>query len=122
MVCIPDIKQDYPIDILKIKEGEAIINHLSKRDTLNFLLDDKGKTYSSLEFAQLIEDKLNFNHKNLCFIIGGAYGYSSEVYALVPNKISFSKLTFSHQLIRLIFAEQIYRAFTIIHKKPYHHE
>ena len=87
-----------------------------------YLLDDKGKEYTSIDFSLIIQDKVNIVRKDLAFIVGGAYGFSQVVYKTIPNKISFSRFTFSHQLIRLIFVEQLYRAFTIIKNLPYHHE
>lgn len=86
------------------------------------LLDEHGKEYRSLEFADFIRDKMSHSGKDLVFVIGGAYGFSEEVYSRADGKISLSKMTFSHQMVRTIFAEQLYRAFTIIKGEPYHHE
>ena len=85
------------------------------------LLDDKGREYPSEQFSAQIEGYFNQSYKNVCFIVGGAYGFSPDVYARANGKLSLSKMTFSHQIIRAIFAEQLYRAFTIIHNEPYHH-
>ena len=86
------------------------------------LLDEHGKTFRSVEFASWIQKKMTAGIKRLVFVIGGPYGFSPRVYAAYPEKISLSNMTFSHQMIRLIFAEQIYRAMTILNNEPYHHE
>ena len=86
------------------------------------LLDERGKMFTSIEFASLIKDRLDYGSRDIVFVIGGAYGFSEEVYARANSKISLSKMTFSHQMVRTIFAEQLYRAFTIIKGEPYHHE
>jgi len=104
------------IEKINVLEGKNIIKHLTK---FNILLSLKGKEYSSEDFANFILNKQNF-FSELTFIIGGSYGVSGEVENLVQEKISFSKLTFPHQLMRVIFSEQLYRAFTIIFNKGYH--
>ena len=86
------------------------------------LLDEHGKEYSSTEFARQIESWISGGGKNIVFIIGGAYGFSEAVYSRSNSKLSLSRMTFSHQMVRTIFAEQLYRAFTIIKGQPYHHE
>ncbi len=110
-----------PIDQQKQKEGEAILKSLTDTDEV-ILLDERGKTFSSIEFAGFLENKMSFSAKRLVFVVGGAYGFSESVYHRANAKISLSKMTFSHQIIRLIFMEQLYRAMTIIKGEPYHHE
>jgi 23S rRNA (pseudouridine1915-N3)-methyltransferase len=104
----------------KIKEGEHILKKLQAGDYL-ILLDERGKEYNSVQFAEQLNLFFNQSIKNICFVIGGAYGFSEDVYARSNAKISLSRMTFSHQIIRIIFAEQLYRAFTIINNEPYHH-
>jgi len=103
------------------KEGEAILKRITPNDFV-ILLDDKGKEFTSLQFAAYLDNLFNQSLKNVCFVTGGAYGFSEAVYKRANAKLSLSKMTFSHQVIRLIFMEQLYRAFTIINKEPYHHE
>ena len=122
IIVLPDVKQKLPIVKLKEKESEVLLNYIQSKDMELYLLDDKGKEYTSIDFSLIIQDKVNIVRKDLAFIVGGAYGFSQVVYKTIPNKISFSRFTFSHQLIRLIFVEQLYRAFTIIKNLPYHHE
>lgn len=122
IIVLPDVKQKLPIPKLKEKESEVLLNYIKSKDIELFLLDDKGKEYTSIDFSLAIQDKVNIVKKDLGFIVGGAYGFSQEVYKTIPNKISFSRFTFSHQLIRLLFVEQLYRAFSIIKNLPYHHE
>jgi 23S rRNA (pseudouridine1915-N3)-methyltransferase len=122
IIVLPDVKQKLPIAKLKEKESEVLLNYIQSKDMELYLLDDKGKEYTSIDFSLIIQDKVNIVRKDLAFIVGGAYGFSQVVYKTIPNKISFSRFTFSHQLIRLIFVEQLYRAFTIIKNLPYHHE
>lgn len=105
---------------MKQKEGEAILKKLQPGDYL-ILLDEKGKEYTSVEFARALTQLFNQAHKNICFVIGGAYGFSNDLYSRANAKISLSKMTYNHQLIRAIFSEQLYRAFTIINNEPYHH-
>jgi 23S rRNA (pseudouridine1915-N3)-methyltransferase len=118
---IPDVKisKNLTRDQLKDKEGVLIMNYLKSEDAV-ILLDEKGKEFTSLEFAQIIEKKMIKGLKNLVFVIGGAYGISNHLKNY--EKISLSKLTFSHQLVRLVFIEQLYRAMTILKGEPYHHE
>ena len=106
---------------LKNKEGDLILAKLDKND-LVILLDEKGKVYSSKEFAEFIKNKTINSVKKLVFVVGGAFGFSDEVYQRANYKISLSKMTFSHLMIRLIFKEQLYRAYTILKGEKYHHE
>ncbi len=105
----------------KEKEGELILNKLQDTDEL-ILLDDKGKHFTSIEFSEYLQKKMNSGLKQLVFVIGGPYGFSDEVYKKAKGKISLSKMTFSHQMIRVFIIEQIYRGFTILRNEPYHHE
>ncbi len=104
---------------VKEKEADNIIKKLDPRDYL-ILLDEKGIEMNSVEFAGFIEKKLIYGNKKIIFLIGGAFGFSQKIYERANEKISLSKMTFSHQLIRLIFTEQLYRAFTIIKNEKYH--
>lgn len=105
---------------IKAKEGELILKELQKdKNSCVILLDEKGQRYTSLKWAESLQKKLNFD-KDLTFIIGGAYGFSPSVYEAANEKLSFSDMTFSHQIIRLLFMEQLYRAFTIMRGEPYH--
>jgi 23S rRNA (pseudouridine1915-N3)-methyltransferase len=108
-------------DILKQKEGESLLAKITKDDTV-FLLDERGKQYTSVEFSQFFERQQNNATKKIVFIIGGAYGFSDDIYQRADGMISLSKMTFSHQMIRLFAVEQIYRAFTIIKGEPYHNQ
>lgn len=105
----------------KKKEGEKILSAIAKTDTL-ILLDEKGKEYTSKEFAGLLQQFINTGTKSLVFAVGGAYGFSEEVYKRANGQVALSRLTFSHQLVRLILLEQLYRALSIINHKAYHHE
>ena len=105
----------------KEKEGALILKMLKPSDTV-FLLDEKGKEYRSVEFAKYLQQQMNSSLKRLVFIIGGPYGFSPELYATAQGKLSLSKMTFSHQMIRPFFVEQLYRAMTILKNEPYHHE
>lgn len=105
----------------KEKEGELILSKLQNTDQL-VLLDDKGKQFTSLEFSQYLQKKMNSGLKQLVLVIGGPYGFSDAVYQKSQGKISLSKMTFSHQMIRLFIVEQLYRGFTILRNEPYHHE
>lgn len=104
----------------KEKEGELILNKLSPTDIM-VLLDENGRQYSSIDFSAYLQKKMNSGIKQLVFVIGGPYGFSDPVYQKAKGKISFSKMTFSHQMVRLFFVEQLYRAFTILRNEPYHH-
>jgi 23S rRNA (pseudouridine1915-N3)-methyltransferase len=120
---IPDLKQSKSLSesLQKEKEGELILKKLSSSDEL-ILLDERGKTFSSLEFSDYLQKKMNSGLKQLVFAIGGPYGFSEAVYARANGKISLSKMTFSHQMIRPFVVEQLYRAMTILRNEPYHHE
>ena len=120
---IPEIKniKNLSKQQQKEKEGELILKKLSPSDQL-ILLDEKGKEFKSLEFAVFMQKKMNSGIKQLVLVIGGPYGFSEAVYKKSQGKISLSKMTFSHQMIRLFVVEQIYRAFTILKNEPYHHE
>ena len=106
---------------LRTAEGEQILRHITPTDRL-VLLDEHGAEYRSIEFAQWLQRHLNSSLRRLVFVIGGAYGFSDAVYQRANEKISLSKMTFSHQIVRAIFAEQLYRGFSIINNEPYHHE
>ena len=105
----------------KEKEGQFILSKIQPSDQL-IVLDDKGKHFSSIEFSQYLQKKMNTGLKQLVFVIGGPYGFSEKVYKKAIGKISLSKMTFSHQMIRLFFIEQLYRGCTILKNEPYHHE
>lgn len=122
MFIIPDIKNTKNLSEhqQKQKEGKLILNQIHNGDFI-VLLDEKGKEYSSLDFSKFIEKQMISGLKSLIFIIGGPYGFSDEIYEKCNSKISLSKMTFSHQMVRLIFTEQLYRAMTIIKREPYHH-
>jgi 23S rRNA (pseudouridine1915-N3)-methyltransferase len=119
---IPDIKNAKNLSetVQKEKEGELILSRISATDQL-ILLDENGKTFSSVAFSAEIQKKMNSGVKTLVFVIGGPYGFSAAVYARAHSKISLSLMTFSHQMVRLFFIEQLYRAFTILRNEPYHH-
>lgn len=119
---LPDLKKNKNRDRQQIKfnEGEKLLKVIPT-DAIVVLLDVKGKTATSEEFSNFINSRMLSGIKNLCFVIGGAYGFSNELYARSQFKISLSQMTFSHQLVRLIFMEQLYRAMTILKGEPYHH-
>lgn len=121
IVEIPEIKGQQTAVNSKKLEAEKILVKLKPTDYL-ILLDEKGKQFSSVAFADYIQQKENQSIKKIIFLIGGAYGFDEKVYERCNDKISLSKMTYSHQLIRLIFMEQLYRAYTIIHNFPYHNE
>lgn len=120
---IPDIKnaKNLSENQQKEKEGELILKKLNPTDIL-VLLDENGKQFSSVEFSQYLQKKMNTGIKQLVFVIGGPYGFSDVIYNKSQGKISLSKMTFSHQMIRLFIVEQIYRGFTILKNEPYHHQ
>ncbi len=120
---IPELKNTKSLSMeqQKEKEGELICKAIQPGDVV-VLLDEHGKEMRSIEFADWMKKKMNTVNKRLVFIIGGPYGFSPKVYDLANEKIAMSKMTFSHQMIRLIFVEQIYRAMTILNGGPYHHE
>ena len=104
----------------KEKEGELILKKLNATDVL-ILLDENGKQHSSVEFSNYLQKKMNSGIKQLVFVIGGPYGFSDALYQKAQGKISLSKMTFSHQMVRLFFIEQLYRGVTILKNEPYHH-
>ena len=120
---IPDIKnvKNLSESQQKEKEGELILAKLTSTDQL-ILLDEKGTTFSSVGFSDYLQKKMNSGAKTLVFVIGGPYGFSDEVYQKAQGKISLSLMTFSHQMVRLFFIEQLYRGFTILKNEPYHHQ
>lgn len=120
---IPDIKNVKNLSEVqqKEKEGELILSKLQHTDHL-VLLDDKGKEFTSIEFSKYLQKKMNSGIKKLVLVIGGPYGFSEAIYKKSIGKISVSKMTFSHQMIRLFIVEQLYRGFTILKNEPYHHE
>jgi 23S rRNA (pseudouridine1915-N3)-methyltransferase len=120
---IPDLKKTKNLTIMQQKsmEGKMILKKIEPSDAV-ILLDEKGKSYSSLEFAQFLQKKMNSGLKRLVIVIGGPYGFSEEIYEKFKEKLSVSKMTFSHQMVRILITEQLYRAFTILKNEPYHHE
>ena len=119
---IPDLKKTKNLDEnqQKEKEGELILNKIQNSDYL-VLLDENGKEFSSEKFSAYIQKRLNSGLKQLIFVIGGPYGFSEAVYQRADAKVALSQMTFSHQMVRLFFTEQLYRAFTILKNEPYHH-
>lgn len=107
-------------DQIRQKEGELILKAVRPADEV-ILLDERGKEYSSAEWARIVEGRIAAG-KDVVFVIGGAYGFSDAVYARADSLVSLSRMTFSHQMVRAVFLEQLYRAFTIIRGEPYHHE
>lgn len=120
---IPDLKKtrNLSVDQQKTLEGKLILERLNPSYFV-ILLDENGKQFSSEGFSEYIQKRLNSGIKQLIFVIGGPYGFSEELYSRANGKISLSKMTFSHQLVRLLFVEQLYRAFTILRNEPYHHK
>lgn len=123
MIEIPELKgvKSISFDGIKEMEGDLIIRQVDTTDNV-VLLDEKGDSLRSLEFAEFVNKKMVSGIKNLVFIVGGAYGFSDKLYKRSNGSLSLSKMTFSHQMVRLIFAEQLYRAFSILKNEPYHHE
>lgn len=123
MEVIPELKntKSLTMEQQKEREGELILKAFQPGDVV-VLLDEFGKEFRSVDFAGWIEKKMSTVNKRLVFVIGGPYGFSQKVYAATQEKISLSKMTFSHQMIRLIFVEQLYRAMNILNNGPYHHE
>ncbi|MDR1779295.1 MAG: 23S rRNA (pseudouridine(1915)-N(3))-methyltransferase RlmH [Tannerella sp.] len=120
---IPDVKKGKNLSVAqqKEREGESIISAMQAGDCC-ILLDERGKSFTSAGFAAYIAKKMTSAPRRIVFVIGGPYGFSRAVYDAVPERISLSEMTFSHQMIRPIFAEQLYRAMTILRNEPYHHE
>ncbi len=123
IITIPELKntKSLSVDQQKQQEGDLILKQLQAGDHV-VLLDEHGKEFRSVEFSSYMEQKMQTVNKRLVFVIGGPYGFSPDVYGKANEKISLSKMTFSHQMVRLIFVEQLYRAMTIIRGEPYHHE
>lgn len=119
---IPDIKNSKSLTEAqqKQREGELILSKVSSSDAL-ILLDENGKQLDSVGFSNYLQKRMNSGLKQLVFVIGGPYGFSSEVHQKAQGKLSLSKMTFSHQMVRLFFIEQLYRGFTILRNEPYHH-
>ena len=119
VVEIPELKNVSALtkDQIKAREGELILKNIKPTDDM-ILLDERGKEYSSTELAKVIQDKISYTGKDMVYVIGGAYGFSEDVYQRANSKISLSRMTFSHQMVRAIFVEQIYRAFTIMRGEP----
>lgn len=120
---LPDVRNTKNLSVKQQRtaEGDAILRQLTEGDYVA-LLDERGIEMRSVEFADWLQKRLNSGLKRLVIVIGGPYGFSEEVYARADARLSLSRMTFSHQIVRAIFAEQIYRAFTILHNEPYHHE
>ena len=117
---VPGAKKKYSVEVQKSEEGRSILSFIDDSDFVA-ILDDKGDSFTSRQFAEWLERRQTAS-RNITFVVGGAYGFSNEVYDRADSRISLSKMTFSHQIVRAIFAEQLYRAFTIIAGLPYHHE
>ncbi|MCL6265610.1 23S rRNA (pseudouridine(1915)-N(3))-methyltransferase RlmH [Flagellimonas myxillae] len=123
LLVLPDIKNSKNLSETqqKEKEGALILKQVQPSDVV-VLLDEKGKQYSSMEFSQFLQKKMNSGIKKLVLVIGGPYGFSEAVYARGREKLGLSKMTFSHQMVRLFIIEQLYRGFTILRNEPYHHQ
>jgi len=121
LIIIKDHKKKLPESIQIKKEGEKILSILKKNEFI-ILLDENGEHKSSVAFSKFIQKKLNSGIKTITFIIGGPYGFSSEIKSISNYELSLSKMTFSHEMIRLFFTEQLYRAFSILKNEPYHHQ
>lgn len=121
MTAWPDIRKAGKLspEQLREKEGELLLEKLDKGDYL-ILLDERGRTYTSEAFAEFLNHKFQLSHRRLIFLIGGAYGFSPALYARADHQLSLSAMTFSHQMVRLFLAEQLYRAMTILNNEPYH--
>lgn len=120
---IPDLKntKNFSEEIQKEKEGDLILSKISTTDRM-VLLDENGTSFDSIEFSKFLQKQMNSGIKQLVFVIGGPYGFSEKIYKKSQGKISLSKMTFSHQMVRLFAIEQIYRGFTILKNEPYHHQ
>ena len=120
---LPELKNASSLteEMIREKEGELVLRSVKPSDEV-ILLDERGEEYSSVGFASMLENRISRGRRDIVFVIGGAYGFSSPVYERADGKISLSKMTFSHQMVRTIFAEQLYRAFTIMKGEPYHHQ
>ena len=123
LVTIPALKnmgKASPEEV-KEREGQLILKQVEKSDMV-VLLDEHGKEYGSVEFSEYLQKQMNAGIRTLSFVVGGAFGFSPAVYAAAQHKISLSKMTFNHQMVRLFFVEQLYRAFTILRHEKYHNE
>ena len=122
MDIIPDIKNTKNLTTKqqKIAEGKELLKKIEKSDAV-ILLDENGKLYNSIQFSAFLQKKMNSGLKKIVFVIGGPYGFSDDVYNRCNEKISLSPMTFSHQMVRLFFTEQLYRSLTILRNEPYHH-
>jgi 23S rRNA (pseudouridine1915-N3)-methyltransferase len=120
---LPELKNTKNLreSVQKEEEGKRVLKQLNPQDIL-VLLDEKGSQYTSKDFAVFLQKRMNAGTKNLVFVIGGPYGFSTELYERAQHKISLSSMTFSHQMVRIFVAEQLYRAFSILNNEPYHHE
>jgi 23S rRNA (pseudouridine1915-N3)-methyltransferase len=120
---LPDIKQAKTLteEQIKVKEGDQIKAKIQPGEKV-FLLDERGKEYSSEQFSVFLQKQFNQGGQGIVFVIGGPYGFSDEMYQLATGKISLSKMTFSHQMVRMFFVEQLYRSMTILKGEPYHHK
>lgn len=123
LLCLPDAKntRNLTADLQKQAEGKVILDAIDPADRV-VLLDERGSQYTSTEFAAMLQKRMASGLKRLVFVVGGPYGFSNDVYSRADGMLSLSKMTFSHEMVRLFFVEQIYRAFTIINHTPYHHD
>jgi 23S rRNA (pseudouridine1915-N3)-methyltransferase len=123
IITIPELKdtRNMPVKEQKVREGKKILQALGKDDFV-VLLDERGKEFRTVDFAAWLEGRSQIPGKRLVFVIGGPWGFTEEVNGIADFRLSLSKMTFPHQLVRLLFAEQLYRAFTIIKGEPYHHD
>ncbi len=123
MIEIPNIKKSKNLTKLELmkKEGDLILKNIQNSDHL-VLLDEKGKEYNSIKFSEKIQNWMLSGKKRIVFVVGGSYGFSNDLYHRGNEKISLSKMTFSHQMVRLFFLEQLYRGYSILNNQPYHHE
>ncbi len=121
LIELPEVKgKTKPVEAVREEEGEVFLSRLDPGDYV-ILLDENGKSWTSVEFSESLQNKMNRSVASLVFIIGGPFGFSQSVYAIANDKLSLSKMTFSHQMVRLFFVEQLYRAFTILRGEKYHH-
>ncbi len=120
---VPDIRNQKKLsrEQVREREGQEILGKIGPGESF-FLLDEGGKRYSSVTFSKFLQQQFNRGGQGICFIIGGAYGFSEELYHKSAGSVSLSDMTFSHQMVRMIFLEQVYRAMTILRGEPYHHQ
>lgn len=123
ITALPDVKNTRSLTVKQQRtaEGEMLLRQFAEGDYV-VLLDERGEEMRSVEFAYWLQKRMNSGMRRLVLVIGGPYGFSEAVYARANARLSLSRMTFSHQIVRALFAEQIYRAFTILHNEPYHHE